>query len=1668
MKKFVLAVFLLMGSLAIAQVGIGNTNPQSSLDISASNVATPSNTDGILIPRIDNFPATDPGAAQDGMMVFATGNGTPSEGFYYWDNGTTSWIAVGGSGAQEINDLSDGKSDNDGSNNGSSVFLGVDSGASDDSSNNRNVGVGYQTLQNNTSGSDNVGIGSSALNANTTGNGNVGVGASSLSANTTGSSNVGVGLFALNSNTTGAGNVAVGLTSLRDNTTGNYNVALGMGSLLSNTTGENNISLGWQSMVANTTGQQNVAVGRQSLSANTTGALNTAIGDAALDFNTTGIRNVAVGSNALVVNTTGQSNVALGPDALNANVSGNENVAIGYEAGDRSTGNGNVYLGAYSGHLNTASNRLFIETDITEAATPLIYGEFDNDVLRTYGELQVGNPTGTGYALPTTDGTAGQVLQTDGAGQLAFATAADTDTQNTLDGAYDEGGAGAGRVITADTGALSIQGADGIEVTGTFGSGATIGTPGAGTRMFFNPNTASFRAGNVNGTQWDETNLGDFSAAFNINTTAQAYATTVFGRWNVLGGTTDSWVSSEPLFIVGNGTNNANRSNAFIVEKDGRTGIGIDNPASALHIGISTTFDLSPINTGQDGLYIIGTGDNSGNNAIGPSIGFAPPRTNRMNQRKAAISSVQTSGDEDHVGLAFYVHGNGINISDMVERMRLSHQGYLGLNNTSPDATLDVVGTMQFVDGNEAAGYVLSSDATGNASWVDPSTIFNDTDDQTIDVLNLSGTTLNISLEDDGVPNQTVDLSSLQDGTGTDDQTIDVFNLSGTTLNLSLEDDGVPTQTVDLSSLQNSDADWYEVGGTSSPNDINDSMYTQGDVGIGTITPNTNYNLTSSSISGAVEVLVGPQSTTFPVIDITSSNNSSNGIEIDLTSTSNANGTNRAAISATTPLLGVNTLLNFVQSSPANTVYGVRNDATLSGTTMSYTGYYNSISGTSSSNAINHNGFYNFVTSDITGLLYGVHNRFLGGGNGVKYGLYNLYGGSSAGTQYGAYTFYSTNSSNNLDKYGYFVDIPDGNGGTHYGVYSDVTKSGSYAGYFLGAVSIGTTTANEYILPASRGSNGQVMQTDGAGNVSWATISTSDATTASNGLTETGDDVQLGGVLAQNTTITQGNFGMTYNLTGTGDFIVQDSGTDAFIVEDTGDVGFGLANPFYQVDIDETDNSKNIALRVTKTETSSGNNTGIAVNKTANGTGESTGLSNNITGSGNGEHRGVFSLITSSGTGTKLGTYNRFTTSATGLQYGVQNVFDGATTSAQRGLVNDFSFGSNTQQGMYNVFTSTATTGSEVGAYNVFNNGSTAEKFGTVAIFGTAATGNHTGAEYTFSGTTNTSKKGLYVNFANSTVGTLYGVDVNMTSTDSGTKYGVRVNLSNNVTGSANYGIYSNVNTTDGWAGYYLGRNYISNRLSIGEIDNANAGLNVRGNSSSTYSQIEIEETTVNDGARMRFTNATETTNNWLLFGRADNTISESRFSINHTTTGNIIHIRGDGRVGINNSAPTYALELPNSATVSVGQARANAWVTYSDGRVKKGQKELSYGLSEILKINPKSYTQFASEFDEGELLLKEGTESREIGFIAQELYDIIPEATFKPENEDESLWSVNYEKIIPVAVNAIKELNTKVESLSEENKKLKDQLALYAELEARIEALEIKGASSDSEKGSE
>lgn len=395
MKNFTLILLFCVFTINsnYAQVGVGTTNPEATLDIRSSSQTTPTNADGILIPKINNFPTINPTAAKDGMMVYVTGIGTPTKGFYYWDIALFNWVAInsGGTGwsetgntgtnsvinfigttdAQDLtfrtNNIRKMRLTQKGQleffNTGLSVFIGDRAGENDDLSNNFNNFFGHS---------------------------------------------------AGNFNTSGAVNNFFGFTSGRNNTTGSANSFFGHQSGLNNTTGGHNSIFGHVSGVDGTTAFNNAFFGSNSGR-----------------FTTTGNSNSFFGTGSGTSNLIGSQNVAVGENALSNNLNGSNNVAVGRLAGlgtiGHSKSNG-VFIGYEAGRNEDNDNRLYIEN--SDSATPLIYGEFDTDILRVNGTLQVNNPTLTGYSLPESDGTTTQVFQTDGNGVISFVNTNTLDTND--------------------------------------------------------------------------------------------------------------------------------------------------------------------------------------------------------------------------------------------------------------------------------------------------------------------------------------------------------------------------------------------------------------------------------------------------------------------------------------------------------------------------------------------------------------------------------------------------------------------------------------------------------------------------------------------------------------------------------------------------------------------------------------------------------------------------------------------------------------------------------------------------------------------------------------------------------------------------------------------------------------------------------------------------------------------------------------------------------------------------------------------------------------------------------------------------------------------------------------------------------------------------------------
>jgi hypothetical protein len=109
MKKIIFAIAIMATSFASAQVGVGNTDPKATLDVTGVTTATVA--DGVLVPRFTaaTLATKDAayGADQNGALVFitdianATGktSNVTTVGFHYYDNATSKWKAVGGASA---------------------------------------------------------------------------------------------------------------------------------------------------------------------------------------------------------------------------------------------------------------------------------------------------------------------------------------------------------------------------------------------------------------------------------------------------------------------------------------------------------------------------------------------------------------------------------------------------------------------------------------------------------------------------------------------------------------------------------------------------------------------------------------------------------------------------------------------------------------------------------------------------------------------------------------------------------------------------------------------------------------------------------------------------------------------------------------------------------------------------------------------------------------------------------------------------------------------------------------------------------------------------------------------------------------------------------------------------------------------------------------------------------------------------------------------------------------------------------------------------------------------------------------------------------------------------------------------------------------------------------
>lgn len=140
----------------------------------------------------------------------------------------------------------------------------------------------------------------------------------------------------------------------------------------------------------------------------------------------------------------------------------------------------------------------------------------------------------------------------------------------------------------------------------------------------------------------------------------------------------------------------------------------------------------------------------------------------------------------------------------------------------------------------------------------------------------------------------------------------------------------------------------------------------------------------------------------------------------------------------------------------------------------------------------------------------------------------------------------------------------------------------------------------------------------------------------------------------------------------------------------------------------------------------------------------------------------------------------------------------------------------------------------------------------------------------------------------------------------------------------------------------------------------------------------------------------------------------------------NAMNIDTFGRMGLGVTAPSYQLQLNSN---SAAKPTSSSWTVVSDERVKTNIQDYTTGLTEILQINPKTFDYNGKAgFD---------TTTGNIGIIAQDVKDIMPETinTYnaklnEDDTEDTELFNFDSHPVQFALINAIKELNSKIEAL--------------------------------------
>jgi hypothetical protein len=162
-------------------------------------------------------------------------------------------------------------------------------------------------------------------------------------------------------------------------------------------------------------------------------------------------------------------------------------------------------------------------------------------------------------------------------------------------------------------------------------------------------------------------------------------------------------------------------------------------------------------------------------------------------------------------------------------------------------------------------------------------------------------------------------------------------------------------------------------------------------------------------------------------------------------------------------------------------------------------------------------------------------------------------------------------------------------------------------------------------------------------------------------------------------------------------------------------------------------------------------------------------------------------------------------------------------------------------------------------------------------------------------------------------------------------------------------------------------------------------------------------------------------------------------FQTTMARAGSVLYVTPTGRIGINTSAPTQALEV-------AGNVLANNVAVPSSIRFKDRVYPLDDALENLLKLS-------GVRFDWKPQYAAQRGFTHDLGFVAEEVEKVFPEVVM--HDAEGKVTGMDYSRLTAVAVQAIKQQQAQIERLKGEAAEVERLRSENAEIKGRLQAIE-------------